>query len=156
MSTPDRVPLGRVGKPHGLDGSFVVEGASEDSRWFSVGARLLVGGERAEVVAARRAGGRPVIRLDRSVPRGTVLEVERSDLPETGEDEYYAFQLLGLEVVEEGGRLLGAVAAVDPGVANDVLALDSGVVLPMVEDCVRQIDLAAGRILVAPGFADPD
>jgi ribosomal 30S subunit maturation factor RimM len=47
------------------------------------------------------------------------------------------------------------VATVDPGVANDVLALDTGVVLPMVEDCVRQVDLAAGRILVASGFADP-
>jgi 16S rRNA processing protein RimM len=107
------------------------------------------------VVAARRAGGRPVVRLDRPVPRGAALEVERNDLPETEEDEYYAFQLVGLEVVEEGGRVLGAVATVDPGVANDVLALDTGVVLPMVEDCVREIDLAAGRILVASGFADP-
>jgi 16S rRNA processing protein RimM len=97
-----------------------------------------------------------VIRLDRPVPRGTVLEVERSDLPETEEDEYYAFQLVGLRVVEEGGRLLGEVATVDPGVANDVLALDSGVVLPMVEDCVREVDLAGGRIVVAAGFADPD
>lgn len=148
--------MGRVGKPHGLDGSFVVEGASDDDRWFSVGARLLVGADRAEVVAARRAGGRPVIRLDRAARRGAILEVERADLPETGEDEYYAFQLVGLEVVEDGGRVLGTVAAVDPGVANDVLALDSGVALPMVEDCVRQIDLAAGRIVVAPGFADPD
>jgi 16S rRNA processing protein RimM len=156
VPTPERVAVGRGGKPHGLDGSFVVEGASEDDRWFSVGARLLVGADRAEVVAARRAGGRPVIRLDRPVPRGTVLEVERSDLPETEEDEYYAFQLVGLRVVEEGGRLLGEVATVDPGVANDVLALDSGVVLPMVEDCVREVDLAGGRIVVAAGFADPD
>jgi 16S rRNA processing protein RimM len=156
VSTPERVAVGRVGKPHGLDGSFVVEGASDDDRWFSVGARLLAGADRAEVVAARRAGGRPVIRLDRPVPRGTVLEVERSDLPETEDDEYYAFQLVGLEVVEEGGRVLGAVAAVDPGVANDVLALDTGVALPMVEDCVRDVDLPGRRILVAPGFADPD
>jgi 16S rRNA processing protein RimM len=89
------------------------------------------------------------------VPRGAAIEVERADLPETEEDEYYAFQLVGLQVVEDGGRVLGAVAAVDPGVANDVLALDSGIALPMVEDCVREIDLAAGRILVAPGFADP-
>jgi len=46
------------------------------------------------------------------------------------------------------------VKAVTPGVANDVLELDSGVLLPMVEDCVRMIDLAAGRIVVAEGFAD--
>jgi ribosomal 30S subunit maturation factor RimM len=40
--------------------------------------------------------------------------------------------------------------------ANDVLELDSGVALPLVEACVRQVDLAAGRIVVAPGFADPE
>ena len=42
-----------------------------------------------------------------------------------------------------------------PGIANDVLELDSGLALPVVEDCVRAIDLAAGRIVVAAGFADP-
>ena len=41
-----------------------------------------------------------------------------------------------------------------PGVANDVLELDSGVLLPMVEECVRSVDLTAGRIDVAQGFAD--
>jgi len=59
-------------------------------------------------------------------------------------------------VVEEGGRRLGQVVAVEPGVANDALALDSGLLLPIVEACVRDVDLAAGRILVAPGFSDPD
>jgi ribosomal 30S subunit maturation factor RimM len=45
------------------------------------------------------------------------------------------------------------VTDVIPGVANDVLELDSGLALPMVEDCVRVVDLATGRIVVAPGFA---
>src|SRR5205085_7317505 len=121
-----RVVVGRVGRAHGVDGSFVVEEASDDERWFAVGARLLVGGGEAEVVAAKRAGGRPVVKLDRAVARGTPLEVERAALPPTEEDEYYVFELVGLEVVEEGGRTLGAVAAVEPGVANDVLELDTG------------------------------
>ena len=148
--------MGRVGRAHGLDGSFVVEDASEDERWFAVGARLLVGGEQAEVVAAKRAGGRPVVRLDRPVARGTPLEVERAALPPTEEDEFYVFELVGLEVVEEEGRALGKVITVSPGVANDVLELDSGLALPMVEDCVRRIDLESRRILVASGFSDPD
>jgi 16S rRNA processing protein RimM len=149
------VTVGRVGRPHGLDGSFVVDDASDDERWFAVGARLLVGADEAEVVAAKRAGGRPVVRLDRGVPRGTALEVERAALPPTAEDEYYVFELVGLEVVEESGRRLGTVATVDPGVANDVLELDSGLLLPLVEECVRDIDLEARRILVASGFSDP-
>jgi ribosomal 30S subunit maturation factor RimM len=40
--------------------------------------------------------------------------------------------------------------------ANDVLELDSGVFLPLVEACVRQVDLGGGRIIVSVGFADPD
>jgi ribosomal 30S subunit maturation factor RimM len=46
------------------------------------------------------------------------------------------------------------VKAVTPGVANDVLELDTGMLLPMVEDCVRSVDIAAGRITVVDGFAD--
>jgi len=107
-----------------------------------------------EVVGARRASGRPVIRLDQGVERGTTLEVDRAELPPTDDDEYYTFQLVGLEVVEENGRVLGTVADVLPGVANDVLSLDGGALLPMVEDCVRSIDLDAARIVVAEGFAD--
>jgi 16S rRNA processing protein RimM len=148
----DRVAIGRVGKPHGLDGSFYVERPSVDERWWKVGSRFLAGGEDVEVVGARRAQGRPVIKLDRPVPRGARLEVERAELPPTDDDEYYAFQLLGLEVVEENGRPLGTVADVLPGVANDVLQVGEDVLLPMVEDCIRSVDLDAGRIVVAEGF----
>jgi 16S rRNA processing protein RimM len=150
------VRIGRVGRPHGIDGAFFVEEPSEDDRWWRTGARFLAAGEPVEVVAHRRSSGRPVVKLDRPVARGAVLEVERDALPPTGEDEYYAFELVGLDVVEEGGRALGKVRAVTPGVANDVLELDGDVLLPMVEDCVRDIDLGAGRIVVAEGFAEPE
>ena len=148
----DTVVIGRVGKSHGLDGSFVVEGASETRELFAKGARLVVEGEDATIVGSKQARGRPVIRLDRRVPRGAALEVPRRALAPTGEDEYYVFQLVGLEVAEEGGPVLGTVTDVAPGVANDVLELDSGHLLPMVEECVVAVDLDGGKIVVAPGF----
>ncbi|HEY8777018.1 MAG TPA: ribosome maturation factor RimM [Gaiellaceae bacterium] len=153
MSRPETVVVGRVGKSHGLDGSFVVENASDAPERFEVGAELIVEGAAAKVVARRHARGRPVIRLDRRVPRGAQLEVPQEALAPVGEDEYYVFQLVGLRVEEEGGDDLGTVTDVVPGVANDVLELDSGIALPMVEDCVRAVDLSAGRITVAPGFS---
>jgi ribosomal 30S subunit maturation factor RimM len=58
--------------------------------------------------------------------------------------------------MEENGRALGSVKAVTTGIANDVLELDSGVLLPMIEDCVRDVDLAGGRIVVAEGFTVDD
>jgi len=141
-----------VGKPHGLDGAFVVEEASDDPARFAEGAALLVGGESARVVESKRAGGRPVIRLDRPVERGTALEVERASLPETEEGSYYAFELVGLEVEEQGGERLGRVVEISSAPGNDVLELDSGIALPLVDACVEKVDLVAGRILVKPGF----
>ena len=155
MERPDLVSVGRVCRPHGLDGAFVVEDASESAERFAVGARLLVGGEPAVVIESKQARGRPVIRLDRRVERGAALEVPREALPPPGPDSYYVFQLLGLEVVEEGGTALGRVTDVAPGTANDVLELDTGLALPLVEDCVREIDLDRGRILVGRGFSGP-
>jgi 16S rRNA processing protein RimM len=148
-----RVRIGRVGRPHGIDGAFFVEQPSEDTRWWKTGATFLAGGTPVEVVAHRTSSGRPVIKVEPSVERGAALEVERDQLPPTAEDEYYAFELVGLDVVEENGRPLGTVRAVTPGVANDVLELDGDVLLPMVEDCVREVDLDARRIVVAEGFA---
>ena len=150
-----RVQIGRVGKPHGLAGAFFVEQASDDPDRFTVGAMLLVAGEPTEVVESKRAGGRPVIRLDREVDRGAAIEVERSALPQPDEGEYYAFQLVGLEVQEEGGAILGRVVEISTNPANDVLELDTGLALPLVDACVQEVDLVAGRILVQSGFA-PD
>ncbi len=146
------VTVGRVGRPHGLAGAFVVEHASDDPERYAVGTTLLVGGRPAEVVESKRAGGRAVIRLDREVERGAQIEIERSKLPEPEEGSYYTFQLVGLEVQEEGGPLLGRVVEISTGPANDVLELDSGLALPLVDACVREVDLAAGRIIVQPGF----
>ena len=146
--------IGKVGRPHGIDGAFFVEQPSEDARWWKTGATFLANGTRVEVVAHRTSSGRPVIKVVPAIERGAILEVERDQLPPTEEDEYYAFELVGLDVAEENGRALGKVTAVTPGVANDVLELDSGVLLPMVEECVRSIDLDTSRIVVAEGFAD--
>lgn len=147
--------VGRVGRPHGLDGHFVVERASDDRDRFAVGARVWLGREPAEVVSAKRVGGgRLAIKLDREAERGSPLEVPRSELPPPADDEYYVSDLIGLEVVETGGRQLGRVAAVYNGVANDALELDSGTALPLVEDCVLEVDLEARRIVVAQGFAE--
>jgi 16S rRNA processing protein RimM len=151
-----RVQIGKVGKPHGIDGAFFIEQPSADDRWWKVGSKFFAGGAEVEVVAARRSSGRPIVKLDRAVERGAPIEVERDALPPTEDDEYYAFELVGLPVVEENGRELGSVKAVTAGVANDVLELDTGVLLPMIEDCVRNVDLTAGRIVVAEGFTVDD
>lgn len=149
------VNVGRVGRPHGIKGAFFVENGSDDPERYAVGTTLLVGGRAAKVVESKRSGGRPVIRLDREVERADAIEVELASLPSPQEGSYYAFQLVGLEVHEAGGPLLGRVVEITTNPANDVLELDTGLSLPLVDACVQKVDLVAGRILVQPGFA-PD
>jgi len=147
------VPVGRVGRPHGLDGAFVVERASDDEQRWHVGAVLLVEGVPATIELSRRVGGgRRAIRFDRPVERGAVLAVRAADLPAPGPDSFYAFQLVGLAVVDGEGRELGRVTEVHPGVANDNLELGDGTLVPLIDDAVRSVDLAAGRIVVEGGF----
>ena len=147
------MPVGRVGRPHGLDGAFVVEQGSDDPGRYVVGAELHVDGVPAKVIVSRRVGrGRHAIRLDRSVERGAVLTVLRSQLPHLPEGEFYAFEIIGLRVEEVGGRQCGIVKDLLPGPANDNLELEDGTLVPMIEDAIAAIDPTEGVVLLNPGF----
>ena len=100
-------------------------------------------GEPARVVASRQVGGgRRAIKLDRVVERGAELALPREQLPALLPDSYYVADLVGMDVLDEQGVRVGVVRDVLPGPANDVLELDSGLLLPLVEDCIREVDLA--------------
>src|SRR2546423_10622722 len=98
--TQATMPAGRVGRPHGLDGSFYVTAARP--RLLSPGTSVRVGGRSAAVV--RRAGTdpHPILRLqggeDREQARalsGVELTVERDSAPELEEDEGWAHGMEG-------------------------------------------------------------
>jgi 16S rRNA processing protein RimM len=148
------VTVGRVGRRHGLEGAFVVEEPSAAPERFAPGARVYIDRQPALVAESKRAGSRLVVRLDRPASRGARLELPADELPPPEEDSYYVFELVGLVVEEEGGTRLGRVREVAPGVADDVLLLDTGIALPLVGDCVREVDVGDGRIVVAPGFTE--
>ena len=145
--------VGRVGRPHGLDGAFVVEQGSDDASRYTVGAVLHVRGVPATVIRSRRVGrGRHAILLDRRVERGETLTIPRADLPVLAEDEFYNFEIIGLRVEVVGGRVLGIVRDVLPGSANDNLELDDGTLVPMIEDAIASIDPTQGVVLLNPDF----
>ena len=103
----------------------------------------------------RQVGGRRrAVKLDRPVKRGTTLAVRRADLPALPDDSYYVADLVGLDVFDESGERVGTVRDVVPGPANDALELDSGLLLPLVEDCIRKVDLGERRIHLNRGFTD--
>jgi 16S rRNA processing protein RimM len=149
------VRVGTAGKAHGLDGTVAVD---SPCGWFSfaAGSEVLVDGVRRSV--RRRAGtdARPLVAFegiaDRAAAeelRGAPIELAGADVPPPEEGAFFRFDLVGCEVFQ-GAVRLGAVAAVEDGVAHDVLLLDSGLRLPFVEAVVPLVDIAAGRIEIDP------
>jgi 16S rRNA processing protein RimM len=138
------VTAGRVGKPHGLDGSFYVE---RPRHKLPEGAEVTLSGHAHRIV--RRAGTdeRPLIRLagldDPGAVRGELLLVE----DELGEGEWLASDLVGLSV-----RGMGRVAQVIDAPSCSVLELEDGTLIPLVTDAVRSVDLEAGEIEVDRDF----
>lgn len=87
--------------------------------------------------------------------RGTRLFAPRDRLPALPDDEYYYADLIGLEVLDTGGTVLGRVKSVQNHGAGDLLeihgpGLKGTVLLPFTLDAVPTVDLDAGRIIADP------
>jgi len=144
-----QVTAGRVGRAHGLDGSFYVEQVAEA---LETGAEVTVAGHSARI--ERRAGtdARPIVRLsgvgDRSAAealRGERILIAGGDL---AEDEYLSADLVGCRVPG-----VGQVRRVVQGPSCDVLEVgDSSVLIPFVSDAIRSVDTDAGVIEVDTAF----
>ena len=147
---------GRVGRPHGLDGSFHV--TRPRGVLLTLGGAVRIGEDVHEIV--RRAGtdDRPILRLrgvdDRFAAealRDADLFVERADAPPLPEGEYWPEDLEGCAVITPDGRELGVVAAMRALPSCEVLEVGD-LLVPMVGDAVVSIDVDARRIVVDPGF----
>jgi 16S rRNA processing protein RimM len=155
---PELLHAGRVARPHGLDGSFLV--AEPEPRLLAVGTPLRVGAQETEVV--RRAGTdeRPIVRVglagsreDALALRGRELLVPRAVAPALEEDEYWAEDLVGCLVVGAAGeRELGRVVRLVALPSLEALELEDGRLVPLVRDAVRAVDVAARRIEVELAF----
>jgi 16S rRNA processing protein RimM len=156
----DWLTAGRIGRPHGLDGSFHVTRARADL--LAERTTVRVGDRDTEIV--RRAGTdeRPIVRLAgfdgreaAEALRGTDLLVPRSAAPPLEEDEWWATDLVGCRVVD-GERELGSVQRLIalPSCEALEVARDRGadLLVPLVRDAVRSVDVAAGVVDVDLSF----
>jgi 16S rRNA processing protein RimM len=151
---------GRVGRAHGLDGSFHVTGATAALLVVGVQVKLGEGGPAERI--DRRAGhdARVIIRLrgctsreEADQLRGTELLVERAAVPPLGEDEWWAEELEGC-AVHDGGRPVGTVKRLLAFPSCEVLEVvrdgagtgDDPLLVPLVGDAVRSVDVAQRRV----------
>jgi 16S rRNA processing protein RimM len=144
---------GRVGRAHGLDGSFYVVDPVVHLLVVGVEVRGL-----GRIVGRKGTDARPIVRVeaasDRTAAealRGRPLEVVDAPEPELGEDEYLASDLEGCTVVD-GDATVGVVRRLIALPSCEALELEDGLLVPLVRDCVRSVDVQAKRIDIDRGF----
>ena len=161
----DLILVGRVARAHGNKGQVIVNPETDfpDER-FAPGNVLVMehGGQTTErrIDSVRFHQGRPVIGFDgvatmndAEALTGAVLLVPASALAPLPPGTYYRHDLVGCEVRDEADRVIGRVARVDGPLERSHLVIDGPrgeVMLPLVEEFCRRVDVAGRVIVVAP------
>lgn len=158
----DAVVVGVVRAPHGVRGEVKVEPLTDmyDAR-FRVGSKLVCEGVGVVTIASLRGTeAQPIVRFSGYEDRTSVedlrnkqLSVSRDQARKAAGDAFLWSDLVGLAVVTPDGRELGAVAEIIRAGETDVLVVrgDAGeTLLPALESVIREVDLAAGRIVAVP------
>jgi 16S rRNA processing protein RimM len=156
--TPGYVAVARVVGHWGLHGDLKVEILTAFPQRFAAGSRVFSGGVAYVIERCRWQRGRALLKLagiDSATAaealRHRLLEVPETELHPLGEGEYYHFQILGLEVLTTTGEILGRVEQIISTGSNDVYVVHGPrgeVLIPAVDDVVKSVDVAAGRIEV--------
>ncbi|HWH95168.1 MAG TPA: ribosome maturation factor RimM [Baekduia sp.] len=157
--------VGRIGRAHGLDGSFHVTQPRE--RVLAAATTLIVDGREVAIERHDGTPARPILRLAGigsreaiDARRGTDLWVRRAEAPPLGDEEWYAEDLVGCRVVD-GDVPVGVVAKLLPYPSCELLEVErdadpahpaKALLVPLISDAVREVDVAARRIDVNLAF----
>ncbi len=153
---PDRLEVGRIGRPHGLKGDVTVMLVTDRTERTDPGVELYAGDRMLVVQAARpqRAGWvvhfEGVDDLDAAEAlRGSVLHAE----PLESRDDPWVHELIGCEVRDLTGRVLGTVKVIEANPAHDMLVLGDGALVPM----PFVVEHTPGLVVIDPpdGLLDP-
>lgn len=153
---------------HGIQGELRIEPLGGDTARFRAGMRLRVedGGRELRVRSARAGrDGRVLLSVagidtpeQAKELRGAYLCVDASAARALEEDEWFVWQLIGMQCVSVDGAHLGMIVDVEPAPAADILVIAGrGTQLryPMVREFVRGVDTAHGVMTIAPQPQDP-
>lgn len=157
--------MGRLGRPHGLDGYIGLYVDEDDLVHFEPGKSISVDGRQFEVASIRRADRGHHLKLvginsrvaAEAIRGNDVIATERREL---GEDEYWPEDLIGLEVRDADGSRVGSVASLITGGAQDRLVVDAKegrFEVPFVAALVPEVDVSGGFVVVSPieGLIEP-
>lgn len=158
-----RIEIGGIARAHGIRGEVIVHTHDPDSTTLAQiaesGGTIFIGGTEHKVLVARDTPQRGWIvqlesistRNDAEALQGKPVEVDREDLALNDEDVLLD-DMVGCKVVLPDGTDWGVIAAIDLG-PQDLLVIHDGEIerlLPLVDQFVTSIDIAAGIVTVDP------
>ena len=159
---PKTLVFAVVGAPHGVRGEVRVKSFAADPTAIGDYGVLYAKDGRVFEIERIRAAKDVVIAKFRGIDnrdaaealKGLELGVDRSALPDPGEDEFYHADLIGLEAFDPAGAPLGHVVTVQNYGAGDILEIAPpkrpSILVPFTKINVPDIDVAAGRLTVVP------
>ena len=160
----DLILVGRIARPHGIKGQVIVNPVTDfPEQRFRKGQALLVGPEAAatprEVREVRFHQGRPIITLegvetmnDAEALAGMELWVAAAGLEPLPENTFHHHDLVGCDVHDRRGGLIGKVTGVEGPIERSYLIVEGQrgeVMIPMTAEIVA-VDLSSSRITVDP------
>lgn len=162
--------IGKITAHHGLKGWVKVKSYTRPAEHLGEYMSVFLGRDEQsqdwqqfEVSAYRLDGTSGLVKMEEWESRedaqdyiGCLIAIDRCDLPELEEGEYYWADLMGCDVVNKNGIALGQVADIMETGANDVLVVRQGsgherigeTLVPWIPDTVLDIDQERRRVLV--------
>ena len=155
--------VGVITKTHGIRGEVKVYPTTDDPERFEELTEVTVQqGSRRQKLAiesVRYFKNLVILKFegidslnDVETYKGAELYIPREEGEALGEDEYYIADMIGLSVFADTGEQLGIIRDVLETGANDVYIIrregQKDLLLPAIKDCVREVDLEAGRMTV--------
>lgn len=161
---PDHLIVGRVVAAHGMRGEFRMAVITNHPQHLPKIRTLYLGEAREPFRVARLRvnpqGKEAVVKLtgldnpeDAAARRGELVWVALADAPPLPAGEYYHYQLIGIDVVDESGAFLGRLAEIIETGANEVYVVRGPageLLLPVIDGVILSVDPAAGQMLVRP------
>ena len=158
--------LGKVLRPHGLEGSVRIWSHAESENSFLVAETVFlktVSGDlrqyRVISVMPHKGKNLFLMKLEGLNSREAAEQYRGSEILcdreafQRGEDEYFWHELLGLEVYLETGEHIGNVSEIIPSGQYDIYVVRGGgkeVYLPATYETIQDIDLKNGKMIVTP------
>lgn len=161
-STEERIPVGRVGRAHGVRGDVVVRPMTDYPHRFAPGNRVEAATDPPQtlVIASSRPHQHGMVvgfagvsdRDAAEALRGAVLTIAAEERRPLDEGEYWPDDLEGMAALAPDGTRIGAVTGVRLGAAQDRLVIvttdDREVEVPFVEELVGEVHPSGGFVVL--------